>query len=84
MRALVSLHVEILDGPDRRYILDEQARCVDLGRVCPKFEKGHINPYRISLEFVTPSVFEEAKTGCPLDHIEYLDFPASKPENKNI
>ena len=70
MRAIVSLHVEVLDGPDKGYTLDEQARCVNLDRACPRFEKGHINPYRICLEFVTPSIFEEARTGLPLDHIE--------------
>lgn len=72
MEALVSLHVEILDGPDMGYTLDEQARCVMLERSCSKFERGYINPYKLILEFVTPSVFEEARTGISLDHIESI------------
>lgn len=58
MKAKVNLRVEIIEGEDAGYILEETNRLVDLQRntAWPDF----ITPYKLILEFVTPNILREA------------------------
>jgi hypothetical protein len=59
MKAKVNLRVEIVEGQDTGYILEETNRLVDLQRTSwggygyPE----KISPYRLTIEFVTPECF---------------------------
>ena len=57
MKAKVNLRVEILDGEDAGYVLEETNRIVDL----QDSQQGNpwnglITPYRVTVEFVTPNL----------------------------
>lgn len=58
MKAKVNLRVEIIEGEDAGYILEETNRLVDLQRnvIWP----DEIKPYKLCLEFVTPNILREA------------------------
>ena len=58
MKAKVSLRVEILEGEDAGYILEETNRLVDLQSAAPWNDL--ITPYRVSVEFVTPDLLRRA------------------------
>lgn len=58
MKAKVNLTVEILDGPDKGYIIEEHNKVLNLVRD-NTFAKYAIEPYQIHLEFVTPNIFRE-------------------------
>lgn len=60
MKAIVNLRVEILEGEDADYILEETNRLVDLQRGEPYPWGDLIRPYRICVEFVTPDILREA------------------------
>lgn len=59
MKAKVNLRVEILEGEDAGYVLEETNRLVDLQRSAP-YPYDFIRPYKICVEFVTPDVLREA------------------------
>lgn len=54
MKAKITLRVELLDGPDAGYMIEEQNRVVDLTRL-PYDHK----PYQVTVEFVTPDMYRE-------------------------
>jgi len=59
MKARVNLRVEILEGEDAGYVLEETNRLVDLQQnAAPWNDK--IVPYRVCVEFVTPDILREA------------------------
>ena len=58
MKAKVNLRVEILEGDDAGYVLEETNRIVDLQRQYPWNDL--ITPYRVCVEFVTPDILREA------------------------
>ena len=60
MKAVVNLRVEILEGEDAGYILEETNRLVDLQRGTPYPWDDLITPYKICIEFVTPDILREA------------------------
>lgn len=60
MKAKVNLRVEILEGEDAGYILEETNKLVDLQRGTPYPWSDLIEPYRICVEFVTPDILREA------------------------
>ena len=55
MKAKVNLRVEIVEGQDAGYILEETNRLVDLQR--PSWGPGKISPYRLTVEFLTPECY---------------------------
>lgn len=57
MKARISLNVEILDGPDKGYTLEENNRIVELSREIDKSE--YFRPYRVQVEFMTPDIYRE-------------------------
>ena len=59
MKAKVNLRVEILDGEDAGYVLEETNKLVTLQRGIPYPWDGTIVPYKIIVEFVTPDVLRE-------------------------
>ena len=59
MKAKVNLRVEILDGEDAGYVLEETNKLVDLQRGIPYPCDDMIVPYKITVEFVTPDVLRE-------------------------
>lgn len=63
MKAKVNLKVEILDGEDAGYILEETNKLVDLQRSKPYPWNDVIKPYRITVEFVTPDILRDAHKG---------------------
>ena len=54
MKAKINLRVEILEGEDKGYVLEETNRVVDLQRSYPL--NDIITPYKLQLEFVTPDL----------------------------
>ena len=60
MKAKVNLRVEILEGEDAGYVLEETNRLVDLQRGTPYPWYDLIRPYRVCVEFVTPDILREA------------------------
>ena len=54
MKAKITLRVELLEGPDAGYMIEEQNRIVELKRM-PYDHK----PYQVTVEFVTPDMFRE-------------------------
>ena len=67
MKAIVNLRVEIIEGEDAGYVLEETNRLVDLQRGEPYPWDDLITPYRICVEFVTPDVLREAHTRSGAD-----------------
>lgn len=59
MKAKVNLRVEIIEGEDAGYILEETNRLVDLQRNAKWPDE--IKPYKLILEFVTPNILREAR-----------------------
>lgn len=57
MKAKIDLRVEILEGDDMGYVLEEQNRIVDLEK---SNWSGLIEPYKVVVEFVTPNILREA------------------------
>lgn len=55
MKAKVNLRVEIIDGEDAGYILEETNRVVELQESFSEFPEA-IKPYRITVEFITPDM----------------------------
>lgn len=54
MLARVDLRVEIVDGPDAGYVLQESNKMVEL------LQLSHdLRPYRVTVEFVTPGIMRE-------------------------
>lgn len=51
MKARIDLRVEIVDGPDTGYVLQESNRLVEL-----KQETFGVRPYRVTVEFITPDL----------------------------
>ena len=51
MFARIDLRVEIVDGPDTGFVLQESNRLVELTRL--DFDP---RPYRVTVEFVTPDI----------------------------
>ena len=71
MRAKVNLKVEIIEGPDAGYILEETNRLIDLQRsVWPDNE---ITPYKIQVEFVTPNILRNHSDSSAPHWIEESD-----------
>ena len=60
MKAKVNLRVEILEGEDAGYVLEETNRLVDLQKGPHYPGSDLIIPYRICVEFVTPDILREA------------------------
>ena len=56
MRAKINLRVEIIDGEDAGYVLEETNRLINLDRTEWPAYDGTINPYKIQIEFVTPDL----------------------------
>lgn len=54
MKAKITLSVELLDGPDAGYIVEERNRVVEVNRL----PYDH-RPYQITVEFVTPEMYRE-------------------------
>lgn len=66
MKAKVDLRVEIVEGEDAGYVLQETNRLVDLQRNTSW--PGSITPYKLILEFVTPDILRESHrrdNSCP-------------------
>lgn len=59
MRAKVNLRVEILDGEDAGYVLEETNRIVELEDNNVDIFYDKIIPHKISVEFVTPDQFRK-------------------------
>ena len=57
MRAKVDLRVEILDGDDAGYVLEEKNKVLDLDTRTPWGDV--VAPYRVTVEFVTPNLLRE-------------------------
>lgn len=55
MKAKVNLRVEILDGEDKGYILQETNKLIDLQ--IPEGPTHILKPYKLCVEFVTPDMF---------------------------
>lgn len=58
MRAKINIRLEIIDGEDAGYILEESNKIIDLRK--SNFGFG-IEPYRVTLEFVTPNLLRERR-----------------------
>lgn len=58
MKAKVNLRVEILDGEDKGYILEETNRVVDL-EDSNRDLLDRIIPHKITVQFVTPDQFRK-------------------------
>lgn len=56
MKAKISLRVEILEGEDIGYVLEEKNRVVELEE---RDYSPFINPYKVSVEFVTPNLLRK-------------------------
>lgn len=54
MKAKITLNIELLDGPDAGYIIEERNRVVEVNRL-PYDHK----PYQVTVEFVTPDMYRE-------------------------
>lgn len=54
MKAKITLRVELLDGPDAGYTIEEQNRIVEVNRL----PYDH-RPYQVTVEFVTPDMYRE-------------------------
>lgn len=54
MKAKITLKVELLDGPDAGYMIEEQNRIVEISRL--PYEH---RPYQVTVEFVTPDMYRE-------------------------
>lgn len=59
MKAKVNLRVEIVEGQDAGYILEETNRLVDLQRSSWAGWPNQISPYRLTVEFITPESFRQ-------------------------
>lgn len=57
MKAIVNLRVEIIEGEDKGYVLEETNRLIDLQQSDWPLHPQTLNPYKICVEFVTPSIF---------------------------
>ena len=57
MRAKVDLRVEILEGEDAGYVLEEKNRVLDLNTQAQWSEA--LAPYQVTVEFVTPNLLRE-------------------------
>lgn len=57
MKAIVNLRVEILDGEDKGYILEETNRLIDIQESKWPMPPQNLKPYKICIEFVTPGMF---------------------------
>jgi len=55
MKAIVNLRVEIVEGEDKGYILEETNRLIDLQET--ERPSDIIKPYKLCVEFVTPDMF---------------------------
>jgi len=54
MKVKVDLRVEIIDGPDAGYVLEEKNRLLDLDRHGPRDWDNTIRPYTVSVDFFVP------------------------------
>lgn len=55
MHAIMSWRIEIVDGPDKGYVLEEQNRVVNLSRV----KTSYGEPYTFAAQFMTPDCWRE-------------------------
>lgn len=54
MKAKINLRVEIIEGEDTGYVLEETNRLIDLEEGYPW--DNRITPYKVCVEFVTPNL----------------------------
>lgn len=54
MRVKVDLRVEIVDGPDAGYVLEEKNRLLDLGGDGPRDWNNMMRPYSVCVDFFVP------------------------------
>ena len=54
--ARINVKLEIIDGPDAGYILEETNKTINLTKSDWGFEK---NPYKVTLEFFTPDIIRQ-------------------------
>lgn len=59
MRAKVSIKLEIIEGEDTGYVLEETNHILNLER--SRGSGNYIRPYRVTLDFVTPNILREAR-----------------------
>lgn len=57
MKAKVNLRVEIIEGQDAGYILEETNRLVDLQRSSWAAWPREVCPYRLTVEFIAPESY---------------------------
>ena len=60
----VSLSLEILEGDDRGYYLEEQNKILMLKR---NAKDGVIVPYSLTLDFITPNILRDLRTFKDVD-----------------
>lgn len=56
MKAVINLKVEIIEGPDKGYVLEEQNRLIDLEFDSDNLFYTGVKPYKLNIYFVTPDL----------------------------
>ena len=55
--ARINLKLEIIDGPDTGYIIEETNKVINLERT--EWGGTDFKPYKVTLEFVTPDIIRK-------------------------
>lgn len=59
MKVKIDLRLEIIEGEDSGYILEEKNKILNLVRPNEGEINPYINPYRLILDFITPNLTRE-------------------------
>lgn len=59
MKVKIDFKMEILEGEDKGYILEETNRILDIYKDPMRVGADHIVPYRVNVDFVTPNLMRE-------------------------
>lgn len=80
MRAKVDFRVEIVEGPDAGYVLEEHNKLLDLEGPLG-FGYDVVHPYRLTMEFITPSMWrEKSEKEIKTNFYRYLNEQMKDPE----
>ena len=63
MRAKIDLKVEIIDGPDAVYVLEEHNKVLNLDDADGRGYEEIMKPYRVTVAFYTPDYFRRLHGG---------------------
>lgn len=62
MKSIINLKVEIIEGPDKGYVLEENNRLINLSQGDEALFYSGVKPYELIVDFVTPDLLRRYRT----------------------